>query len=113
VRDRVQGASISCAVAFAAPELQFCIELQLPAGSTAADALAAARGRMAADATSPVSQWPSRSAQCGIFGQPCDWTQVLQDGDRLELYRPLQVDPRESRRNRVQTARRAKSGTTR
>jgi putative ubiquitin-RnfH superfamily antitoxin RatB of RatAB toxin-antitoxin module len=107
------GPSIACAVAFAAPELQFCIDLRLPAGSTAADALAAARGRMAVDAMTRMPQSSWDSAECGVFGQPCDRGQVLQDGDRLELYRPLQVDPRESRRNRVQAARRSKTGTAR
>jgi putative ubiquitin-RnfH superfamily antitoxin RatB of RatAB toxin-antitoxin module len=32
---------------------------------------------------------------------------VLRDGDRVELYRPLAVDPQEARRRRVAKARRA------
>jgi uncharacterized protein len=48
---------------------------------------------------------PWDEADCGIFGQPCDASRLLQEGDRVELYRPLQVSPRDSRRNRAAAAR--------
>ena len=38
------------------------------------------------------------SFQAGIWGKPVDRGHLLQDGDRLELYRPLALDPREARR---------------
>jgi len=34
----------------------------------------------------------------GIWGRLADSDQVLQDGDRVELYRALNIDPREARR---------------
>ncbi len=114
MNDATQAAWIDCAVAFASPELQFCMSLRLPAGSTAADALAAARRiRSAEDAGFAESPIPWDNADCGIFGQPCDSNHLLRDGDRVELYRPLQVDPRESRRNRAQAARDGKPGSRR
>lgn len=44
----------------------------------------------------------------GIFGRRVAPTQRLVDGDRIEIYRPLQVDPRLARRRRAKPARRAK-----
>ena len=39
--------------------------------------------------------------QCGIFGRVIDWGDALQDQDRLEIYRPLLMDPREKRVSKV------------
>lgn len=36
-----------------------------------------------------------------IFGERVDSEHPLRDGDRLELLRPLQVDPKEARRRRA------------
>ena len=38
----------------------------------------------------------------GIWGRVHAAQTVLRDGDRVEIYRPLQVDPKESRRRRQQ-----------
>lgn len=39
-------------------------------------------------------------ARCGvgIFGRACDRGDLVQPGDRVEIYRPLNVDPKEMRR---------------
>lgn len=37
----------------------------------------------------------------GIFGQKARLTDLLHDGDRIEIYRPLVADPREIRRKRA------------
>ena len=39
--------------------------------------------------------------QCGVFGRVIDWQSALQDQDRLEIYRPLTMDPREKRVSKV------------
>ena len=36
--------------------------------------------------------------QVGIWGRPVDRSRVLRQGDRVEIYRPLETDPREARR---------------
>ena len=36
----------------------------------------------------------------GIWGRLCALDAPLSDGDRVEVYRPLQVDPKEARRRR-------------
>lgn len=37
----------------------------------------------------------------GIFGRPCPLKRILRPGERVEIYRPLQEDPKQARRNRV------------
>lgn len=63
--------------------------LILPAGSTVAQALAAAGLAARPD-----------DGETGIWGRKAALDAVLHDGDRVERYRPLQVDPRHARRER-------------
>lgn len=42
------------------------------------------------------------SAPLGIFGKAVKDDTPLRDGDRIEVYRPLLIDPKEARRKRVQ-----------
>ena len=37
----------------------------------------------------------------GVFGRVVDRATVLRDGDRVEIYRPLKIDPKEARRRRA------------
>jgi len=39
--------------------------------------------------------------KAGVFGKPCDLSQIVRAGDRVEIYRPLVADPKEARRNRA------------
>jgi putative ubiquitin-RnfH superfamily antitoxin RatB of RatAB toxin-antitoxin module len=39
--------------------------------------------------------------QVGIFGKLAKLDQVLEDGDRIEIYRPLIADPKEARKRRA------------
>jgi putative ubiquitin-RnfH superfamily antitoxin RatB of RatAB toxin-antitoxin module len=83
-----------CTVAFATPERQWLWPVVLPDGATVADALELARVQ-SAGADVP---W---GADVGIFGELCDRAAVPRDGDRIEIYRPLKLDPKESRRARA------------
>lgn len=68
--------------------------LDLPAGSTLGDAI---------DAIGLLKQWPdlaSTGAQSGLWGQRVSRAHRLREGDRVELYRALKVDPKTSRRQR-------------
>jgi putative ubiquitin-RnfH superfamily antitoxin RatB of RatAB toxin-antitoxin module len=90
-----------CVVAYATRDEQWLWNVELAAEATVADALNEARALAKRDDV------PWESAPLGIFGQPCNRTDVPADGDRIEVYRPLAADPRERRRQRVQTQRRA------
>jgi putative ubiquitin-RnfH superfamily antitoxin RatB of RatAB toxin-antitoxin module len=72
---------------YALPERAEQLALELPAGATARDALAAA-GFTEVHAV-------------GVFGKRVALDQALREGDRVEIYRPLAVDPKEARRRRA------------
>lgn len=63
--------------------------LELPEGSTVGDALAAAK--------LPLEGHPALA----IFGETVAVDRPLRDGDRVELLRPLLLDPKEARRRRA------------
>jgi len=90
-----------CVVAYATRDEQWLWNVELPAEATVADALNEARALAKRDDV------PWDSAPLGIFGQPCNRTDVPADGDRIEVCRPLASDPRERRRQQVQSQRRA------
>ncbi len=68
-------------------------QLSLPHGATIADAIAHSGFEVPA-------QWVS-----AVWGRVRDASHTLCDGDRLELLRPLAVDPKEARRRRERGAR--------
>src|SRR3990167_9698547 len=39
----------------------------------------------------------------GIFGSQCALTDIVYEGDRIEIYRPLLIDPKEARRAKAKT----------
>ncbi|TAL96260.1 MAG: RnfH family protein [Rhodanobacter sp.] len=41
------------------------------------------------------------AARLGIFGHKVTPDQLVRDGDRIEIYRPLALDPKEARRRRT------------
>lgn len=43
----------------------------------------------------------TRQLPVGIFGKLAAMNDFVKDGDRIELYRPLELDPKEKRRKRA------------
>lgn len=86
-------AEITVEVVLALPGRTLLKRLVLGAGSTVADAVAAAR--LVGDG---ISVDPQR---LGIFGRRVPPEHALRDGDRVEVYRALVVDPKEARRRRA------------
>ena len=46
--------------------------------------------------------YPSEAPAVGIFGRRCHFEEPVAEGDRIEIYRPLDFDPMESRRRRAE-----------
>jgi len=46
--------------------------------------------------------YPSQAPAVGIFGRRCHLEEPVAEGDRIEIYRPLDFDPMESRRRRAE-----------
>jgi putative ubiquitin-RnfH superfamily antitoxin RatB of RatAB toxin-antitoxin module len=91
---------LSVTVVYCAPGCEDVTEVTLPAAATVADAIAASGvlARRPEVAATPL--------EVGIWGRACALKQRLEDGDRVELYRPLTVDPKEARRVRAEVRRR-------
>lgn len=70
------------------------VELQLPAGSTLEHALRAS-GLLERHRLTKLDQ-----IAVGIWGARAALGDALRERDRVEIYRPLQVDPKEARRLR-------------
>jgi uncharacterized protein len=97
------GARKRCTVVYATRERQHSWNLELPAQASVAEALDAARQQAMADPDGArcVEEVPWESAPVGIFGELVDRAYVAEEGDRIEIYRPLQHDPRLMRRERA------------
>jgi len=89
---RVEVVSIRVQVVIAWPRRFQAIDLIVPAGTTLADA-ASASGFDLSGITGHA-----------IHGERADAGAVLRDGDRVELLRPLQADPKDARRRRAAAA---------
>jgi putative ubiquitin-RnfH superfamily antitoxin RatB of RatAB toxin-antitoxin module len=73
-------------VVHALPQGVQAVTVELPLGATVRDAVAASglEGNV-----------------FGIFGKRAGPDHPLRDGDRVEIYRPLLIDPKEARRRRA------------
>jgi putative ubiquitin-RnfH superfamily antitoxin RatB of RatAB toxin-antitoxin module len=84
-------ASLRVAVVYALAGRQDIVELRLEAGATAGEAV-------------QQSGLVLSGLRLGIGGKEVPETQPLRDGDRVELLRPLALDPKEARRKRARAA---------
>lgn len=91
-------------VAYATPAKQIILECRVEAGSSAREAVAA----------SGIEQhFPEidlENCDLGVFGKAIPAEYELQDGDRIEIYRPLIADPKEIRRQRAAQGLQMKKG---
>jgi len=82
-------------VIYALPEHQFCQSVAMPPGSTVRDAL------LASGVLQAFSEIDLETAPVGIFSRRVELDAEVTDGDRVEIYRPLQLSPAEARRRRA------------
>lgn len=93
---------ITVEVAYATPEKQRIIALQVETGTSAFEAV------VASNIKAEFPEIDIDSQPMGIFskplngkGRPLPQDYVLQPGDRVEIYRPLQIDPKQERLKRA------------
>ena len=82
-------------VVYALPHQQTVLSLEVPDGTTAMAAVQQS-GILAKHSELKVAE-----LSLGIFSKACDYDQVLNQGDRIEIYRPLLADPKEIRKRRA------------
>lgn len=95
---------ISIEVAYALADKQKIVRLQVPVGTTV---------RQAAVQSGLEQDFPEldlAASPLGIFGKavPKPEERQLEEGERVEVYRPLLADPKEARKQRAERAARAK-----
>ena len=101
----VGGTELSIIVAWSAGARQFMeLQLKLNEGATVADALSLM------DPTERESAGLNSAYSVGIWGKKAATSRLLQDRDRIEIYRPLVVDPKTARRERFNRQGAAKAG---
>ena len=88
-------AKIVVEVAYALPEKQYLQRVTLEEGATIEQAIAAS-GLLTLRTDIDLSR-----NKVGIFSRPAKLQDRVQDGDRVEIYRPLTADPKELRRMRA------------
>jgi putative ubiquitin-RnfH superfamily antitoxin RatB of RatAB toxin-antitoxin module len=91
--------TISIEVVYAAESEQVLVPIALRCGATVQDAL---------DVSGLVARFPGHQlneSPCGIWGEVVERSQPLREGDRVEVYRPLHMDPREARRRLAEAGR--------
>ena len=82
-------------VVYALPEAQTLVCLRVCAGTTVEQALAQ---------SGLLARYPAldlATARVGVFGKIVALDAPLHAGDRVEIYRPLLIEPKEARRRRV------------
>ncbi len=90
-----QGQTNHVTVCFAQPDCVWLEELALPQGSTLAEAVQASQFSI----QFPDVEW--RQTGLGVFGKKLPLHTLVQDQDRIEIYRTLAFEPNESRRRRA------------
>jgi putative ubiquitin-RnfH superfamily antitoxin RatB of RatAB toxin-antitoxin module len=93
--DHAARAVLRIEIVYALPQREWLRQFELPPGSTIADAVQRSGLR------EEIPGLEVDDASVGIFGRAVTLDTLLRDGDRLELYRPLQCDPKQVRRERA------------
>jgi hypothetical protein len=89
---------IQVEVVYALPERQYVRQVKLELGSNVEQAIQAS-GLLELRGDIDLSR-----NKVGIYSRPAKLGDVLNDGDRVEIYRPLIADPKELRRQRAENA---------
>lgn len=98
---------ITVEVVFATAQQQEVVSVRLPAGACVAQAI---------QVSALTAKFPTIDLarnKVGIFGKIVRLGTRLRDGDRVEIYRPLAIDPKEIRRLRAAARKRARSTSCR
>ena len=83
-------------VVYITPERQFVEAIDVPQGASV---------QQAVDASGVVKVFPELTGEdfpVGVYGRKVTLESILEAGDRVEIYRPLLIDPKEARRKRAQ-----------
>jgi len=83
---------INVSIAYALPEQQWLREMRVPRGTSAMDLV---------EMSGVLDAFPDivkGDMQLGVYSQKVQHDHLLEEGDQVEIYRPLTADPKEVRR---------------
>lgn len=86
---------IEVEVVYALPHRQFHKRFNVPAGTTIEQAI------ILSGINNSFTEIDLITQKFGIYSKLANPGTILQNGDRVEIYRPLLLDPKEKRRKRV------------
>ncbi len=89
---------IGVEICYATPVQYWLLPVEVPSGATAGQAIQLSSMLML------CSELRLDDLKVGIFSKKCTLDTVLKDGDRVEIYRPLTIDPKTARRLRAKKA---------
>jgi putative ubiquitin-RnfH superfamily antitoxin RatB of RatAB toxin-antitoxin module len=95
---------IEVEVAYALPERQTLLRLNVPIGTTAEQAV---------QRSGVLERYPEldlSASKLGIFAKVVPPQRELREGDRVEIYRPLLADPKAVRQKRAEEGKKLKKG---
>jgi len=91
--------AIAVELVYCSTTRQHVFALRLAAGSTVRDAI------RSSGIAAQCPEIETDVVRVGIYGRLVTRDTVLQDGDRVEIYRSLMADPKQARRRRASTQR--------
>ena len=92
--------SMQVEICYASPTQQCLLSVQVPENTLVSEAI---------QRSGILSRFPELKSEeliLGIFSKKCSLETVLKEGDRVEIYRPLTIDPKTARRLRAEKNRR-------
>ena len=95
---------IAVEVAYAKPDEQLILKLEVATGTTL---------QQAVEQSGILNRFPEIDPvqlKAGVFGKLKKLDQTLRKGDRIEIYRPLIADPKQVRKQRAAEGKRMKKG---
>lgn len=96
--------TIRVEVAYARPDEQWIVPVEVPAGATLEQAIRLAK---------IPERFPEihlETAKVGVFGKLSKLSAIARAGDRVEIYRPLLADPKAVRKQRAAEGKRTRKG---
>lgn len=103
-KDDISKSRIQVEIAYALPERQVLLSLEVEEGATVRDALLS---------SGILEQFPEielEKGKFGIFGKVSKLDNALRERDRIEIYRKLIADPKEVRKKRAAEGKKMKKG---
>lgn len=95
------GSNVNVEVAYATPEKQVVIPVYIQDDAQLMEAILVSGIMEQFEELRKIHDENFFSLQVGIFSVPYPLDRQVQEGDRIEIYRPLQNDPKEARRQRA------------